>query len=296
MNLILKIDRPCEEPLDQMKTIPDGKFCNSCSKKVLDLSKLNESDIRKIIQENEGQKICGILFDNQLNKPIEGKVAYHQIPVKRRASFTKITAGLALTASFIHSYPAQTIKNNTPGISITETPLTKKKAKEKVGADGGNKVIRGKVILKNTGKPVSDVSIKLITFQKIYQTATDREGSYTLEVPDEAIREENLLEFLPAGGELSTELVILKRNEIFNKNITAISENEEYRQYGEISEALPYIHSLVVLDGKRIDYKIFNKSYLLFHNRYEVFYIPKPYSKVFTNDEKIQDIFIAFIR
>lgn len=91
-------------------------------------------------------------------------------------------------------------------------------------------------------------------------------------------------------------MVTFKKEEILKKNITHLSENTIYAEYGEVSEVWPYQNSIVVLEGKKVDYKIFNKSYLLFHDRYEVYYIPKPYTRAFTNNEKIQDIFIAFIK
>ncbi len=295
MNLILKIDKPCEESLDQMHDMDGGKFCSFCSKKVLDLSQLDGSEIRKIIQENKGEKICGILSKNQLNKTISEHISNPEIPLKRISSFTKITAGLALTASIVNLYPAQSAKSYTPEISVTTNMVKRQKVKEP-HKDDGNTIIRGKVINKNTGKPLPDVIVKLITFQKIYKGTTDKDGFYSLEIPDATVREENLLEFNPSSKTLSTELVIFKKEEILNSNITRLSENRIYAEYGEVSEVWPYINSLVVLEGKKIDYKIFNKSYLLFYDRYEVYYIPKPYSRAFTSNEKIQDIFIAFIK
>lgn len=295
MNLILKIDKPGKESLDRMNAIDEGKFCSSCSKKVLDFSQLQGSEIKKIIQENKGEKICGILSKNQLNKAISGDAFNPEIPLKRIGSFTKITAGLALTASIINLYPAQSAKSHTPEISIVTNTMKKQKAEE-FHKDDGNTMIRGKVINQNTGKPVPDVTVKLITFQKIYKGITDKDGFYSLEIPDTAIREKNLFEFNPSAGILSTELVIFKKEEISNRNITHLSENRIYAEYGEISEAFPYTDSLVILESKKIDYKIFNKSYLLFSDRYEVYYIPKPFTEAFTRNEKIQDLFIAFVK
>jgi len=295
MNLILKIEKPCKEPLDQMKSDSGGKFCSSCSKKVLDLSQLNGAQIKQIIQENKGGKICGILSENQLNKAIPGIISYPEFPSKRARSFTKITAGLVLIASIINLYPAQSAKPRTPEISITKNTEKKQTAKE-IYKDNGDTLIKGKVINKNTGKPVPDVTVKLITFQKIYKGMTDKNGFYSLEISEAVIREENLLEFNPSSDTLNTELVILKKEEILNRNITCLSENRIYAEYGEVSEVWPYMNSLVVLEGKKIDYKIFNKSYLLFHDRYEIYYIPKPYSRAFTRNEKIEDVFIAFIK
>lgn len=295
MNLILKIDKPCKESLDRMNDVDGGKFCSTCSKKVLDFSQFQGSEIKKIFHKNKGERICGILSKNHLHKAISENISSPEIPLKRIRSFTKITAGLALTASIINLYPAQSAKPHTPEVSITTNTVKKQKVKEP-HKDDGNTIIRGKVINKNTGKLVADVTVKLITFQKVYKGITDKDGFYSLEIPNTAIREENLIEFKPFTETLSTELVTFKKEEILKKNITHLSENTIYAEYGEVSEVWPYQNSIIVLEGKKVDYKIFNKSYLLFHDRYEVYYIPKPYTRAFTNNEKIQDIFIAFIK
>lgn len=93
MNLILKIDKPCKESLDRMNDIDGGKFCITCSKKVLDFSQLQGSEIKKIFHENKEGRICGILSKNHLNKAISENISSPEIPLKRIRSFTKITAG-----------------------------------------------------------------------------------------------------------------------------------------------------------------------------------------------------------
>lgn len=68
MKPFLRIEKPCEESLDKMHDLHDGKFCDLCSKKVLDLSNLNDFEILNIIQQNKGERFCGIVFNNQLNR------------------------------------------------------------------------------------------------------------------------------------------------------------------------------------------------------------------------------------
>jgi hypothetical protein len=48
-----------------MRDIPEGKFCDLCSKKVYDLTKLSHSEISDITERNHGEKFCGILVNKK---------------------------------------------------------------------------------------------------------------------------------------------------------------------------------------------------------------------------------------
>nr|WP_314495263.1 hypothetical protein [uncultured Chryseobacterium sp.] len=69
MRPYLKIENPCEESPENMHEIPEGKFCDLCSKKVIDFSDLNNSEISKIIAENRDEKICGFFIRAHLRIP-----------------------------------------------------------------------------------------------------------------------------------------------------------------------------------------------------------------------------------
>lgn len=68
--------------------------------------------------------------------------------------------------------------------------------------------------------------------------------------------------------------------------------------YGMIDTDFPNASekSLVIVDGKRLDYKSFNSSYRLYSTRYDVHYIPREYVKFFTSKETIEEIYIVFIK
>lgn len=63
----ISIPKPCHENWDKMITEEKGKFCQSCSKTVVDFTKMNVNDIQDYIHNNRNQHICGHIKQSQLN-------------------------------------------------------------------------------------------------------------------------------------------------------------------------------------------------------------------------------------
>jgi hypothetical protein len=53
----IKIQNPCSEIWETMTDIPEGKFCEICSKKVWDFTEKSSEEIENILLENP--KLCG---------------------------------------------------------------------------------------------------------------------------------------------------------------------------------------------------------------------------------------------
>ncbi|MBB4807669.1 hypothetical protein HNP38_002975 [Chryseobacterium defluvii] len=289
---LLRIEKPCEEPLEQMHNISGGKFCGLCSKKVIDLSGLSDMEIMEILHQNKGVKFCGMVFRHQLNRPLEVKTPIEKNVHSRKITFTKIAAGVVLTASIINSYPAQT--NNFTQTEINISPVSKQK-NEKENTGDGKYVISGKVLAKETGKPIVTV-ISLITLTKAYSAKTDANGEYILEVPAEIIQKENLLEFQPESIYYNRILTVFTKEKPLKNHTTILAENGFAREYGEISPIIPTERSLILLNGKKLSHKLFNKSFSIYYDQYDVHYIPKSYIRIFIQDENVEDLFITFVK
>ncbi len=291
----LRIEKPCEEPLENMHDVPGGKHCDLCSRKVLDLSNLNDSEIVKIIQQNKGEKFCGIFFKNQLNRPLQEEANLSTFS-RRKITFSKAAAGLALTASIISSYPAQT-KESHPKEIILSTDSRKKVQKEEPEKGNNNFVISGRIVTSDKGTPISS-EVSFITVLKVYTTTTDKDGYYHLEVPKDILKYESLLEFNPHNYAYDKKLVIYSIEKLGKKQLIKLEYNGSDKMYGEISFGPPLAteKSLVIAEGKKLEYKLFNKSHSLYTNKYEVHYIPKEFVKFFTPKETINDIYIVFIK
>ncbi len=53
----IQIKEPCKQTWEDMQDVADGRFCDTCQKKVWDLDRLHEQEIAKILRHNPS--ICG---------------------------------------------------------------------------------------------------------------------------------------------------------------------------------------------------------------------------------------------
>lgn len=298
MRPYLRIEKPCEESLENMRDIPEGKFCGLCSKKVYDLTKLSHSEISDITARNHGEKFCGILVNKKPEQKREEIISIPENISHRKNTFKKVAAGIALTASLANTLPAQTKDvSKTQVILSGKNSSTEKTQRKKT--DGSEKLTAsGRVITNEEGKPVK-AYVSLITINKVYSTETDEDGFYSLEIPQELIQEENyLLEFSPFSYSFDQKLKVFSRNELRQNTVIKLPDNGAYKELGEVSFGPPYAeeNSIVFLHGKRLDYKLYNKSYSLYSSKYDIHYIPKPYTKFFTESDLVKDIFIVFVK
>lgn len=63
----LSIPKPCHENWSEMTANEKGRFCNSCSKTVVDFTKMNPEEVQSYIDENKHQRICGHIKQSQLS-------------------------------------------------------------------------------------------------------------------------------------------------------------------------------------------------------------------------------------
>ena len=63
----ISIPKPCHEDWNKMSPKQKGRFCNSCSKTVIDFTKMNTYQIQDFINENKNSRICGHFKQSQLN-------------------------------------------------------------------------------------------------------------------------------------------------------------------------------------------------------------------------------------
>ncbi len=294
----LRIEKPCKESLENMHDVPEGKFCDLCSKKVYDLTHLSHSEISDIIKQNNGEKFCGILVNKQPNNTSEHKIQFSGNIASRKTAFTKIAAGVALTASMINSIPAQTKTISKTKVIVSNKNSATENQQEENKTGDKKFITKGRIITTEDGKAIA-AHVNLITINKVYSTETDKDGFYALEIPQELIQEENfLLEFAPDSYDIDRKLSVFSKQELAQNNTIKLVDNGIYKELGEITVGPPPANenSIVFLHGKRLDYKLYNKSSFIYGSQYEVHYIPKPYTKFFTTSEKVADIYIAFVK
>lgn len=68
--LNVTIPIPCHENWASMTTIPQGRFCQVCTKTVIDFTTMSDDKIIKVINDNNGKELCGKFHNSQLNRTL----------------------------------------------------------------------------------------------------------------------------------------------------------------------------------------------------------------------------------
>ena len=63
----ISIPKPCHENWLEMTPNDKGRFCQSCTKTVVDFTKMNPNEIQGFIHNNKHQRICGHIRKDQLD-------------------------------------------------------------------------------------------------------------------------------------------------------------------------------------------------------------------------------------
>lgn len=78
----ITIPKPCHEDWNKMTPDETGRFCNSCSKSVVDFTQMLPDEIQDFFIKNKGKKVCGRFKNKQLDSiviQIPNQVLYSQI-------------------------------------------------------------------------------------------------------------------------------------------------------------------------------------------------------------------------
>lgn len=68
----INITNPCPENWDNMQDSPQGKFCEICSKCVVDFTDKTDQEITEIFADAKGKEICGRISVKSLSKMAAG--------------------------------------------------------------------------------------------------------------------------------------------------------------------------------------------------------------------------------
>lgn len=79
-NYIISIPEPCHEDWNSMTPDANGKFCNSCSKSVVDFTAKTDAEIHAMMMERKDQRVCGHFKTNQVNRHLALTIPFHALP------------------------------------------------------------------------------------------------------------------------------------------------------------------------------------------------------------------------
>lgn len=118
----LQIAVPCHEDWDRMSLSSQGRFCEQCTKEVVDFSWMTDAQILRVMNEMKGQSVCGNFRSSQLDRPIQVQaIEEYSGTLNLRA----VLVGAALTTLVSLSSCAQTEEIKTLGeVTQQEQPAS----------------------------------------------------------------------------------------------------------------------------------------------------------------------------
>ena len=78
----IKISIPelCHEDWNKMTPNEKGSFCSKCCKTVVDFTQKSPEEIKSILIQNSGKKVCGRFMSDQLDEPAPLNIPIHILP------------------------------------------------------------------------------------------------------------------------------------------------------------------------------------------------------------------------
>jgi hypothetical protein len=210
----LKIEKPCHENWQSMTPNEKGKFCLHCQKTVIDFTQMIDSELINYVELNTG-KLCGRLTKQQNDRLYTPYQSNSNI-----GPIYNLVAGILLLGTTIHSNAQNQNPKNDKSVEVeVEQTLNKIKSRiskeSNLSVDSSIKYIKGIVIDKESKEALVGVSLNIID-SRIY-TATDKNGNFVIEIPEDFQNQEILLAVNYIGYEPFR--IKLNLNELPDKNI-----------------------------------------------------------------------------
>ncbi|MCF6401597.1 hypothetical protein L3C95_01845 [Chitinophaga filiformis] len=98
----VEIPLPCEQSWENMKPMDDGRYCDHCSRKIVDFTKLADHEVVRLFLDSSGP-VCGRFTESQLNRDLlalEKERANALVPALLVS--TALAAGVASNAVASH--------------------------------------------------------------------------------------------------------------------------------------------------------------------------------------------------
>lgn len=168
--LKLEIENPCSENWEQMMPDEKGRFCMSCTKQVIDFSKMTDQELIRFFKQNRKTEMCGQLSSSQLDRVLIESSRRRWLPYFLQATLPAMLllnrAGAQQTGLTQHAAVVKEIKGAT-GLKESVLPATA----------GAPIVIKGNII-DHEGKPVAYASVKVMGTEQ-YSLA-DSSGNFQI--------------------------------------------------------------------------------------------------------------------
>ncbi|WP_299098537.1 energy transducer TonB [uncultured Winogradskyella sp.] len=116
-NYSISIPKPCHEDWAKMTSNEKGRFCQSCSKTVIDFTTMPEEHVKKYLALNSKKNICGRFKISQLE---EIRIKIPQQLIEQETSFHKLFLLVLLIAMGTTLFNCSDQNGNTKKIDVVE--------------------------------------------------------------------------------------------------------------------------------------------------------------------------------
>ncbi|SEA56419.1 hypothetical protein [Psychroflexus halocasei] len=297
----LKIEKPCDEEWEDMEYTENGRFCDLCSKNVIDLTQLNQLEITELLKGSDA-KICVRMTQKQLSLPLI------DIDTTKNYNLTTnhVAIGLMIAATLSVSQPlhSQNNKIKTEFIQASGSNQKTGKSFHEIKSNPNKyidlKVFKGKIISIKSGEPIADAKISLITPAKIFQTYSDLKGSFSLEIPESVLQKENVvnISFDHKSNIYETKNFIFTREEI--NQTQDIKIRNSYVVLGQLSKSYNKDEAILLIDNKEVKLEEIIKK--ISENKankikklsdvYDIFYLEPNFAKILRSKNYENGIYV----
>ncbi len=163
-SIVIRIPEPCHEDWAKMTATEKGKFCNVCTKEVIDFTSKTDEELVKILSENKNT--CGRIKKSQLNREVK-------MERKSGQSLAPFAASMLLPLTLFSNNP-KSDKNK-----LSEKPMVSLR----IGRLSNANLDRMQILTNGTvndfnGNPVKNVEI--ISNETQNKAWTNSKGEYTI--------------------------------------------------------------------------------------------------------------------
>ncbi len=193
MKYSIRIPEPCHENWGNMSPTEKGRFCTSCSKEVIDFSKMSAREVSNFLKGKKN--VCGKVRQDQLN---------HAIYSQERSWQVNWALAIGIGSLLFVSIPLYA-QSHIPQVNIVEQD-TIVNTEILEGIDSQDNLSITGTILDEMEDPLPFTNVILQEFLSskwvnLRGTTTDLDGYFKLEIPKEFMKRKLRLEFSYIGYE-----------------------------------------------------------------------------------------------
>lgn len=141
----LQIPIPCHEDWYKMTQVEQGRFCDSCEKKVVDFTGMNDEQVLAFFRKPTTGSVCGRFFNDQLNRDIV-------IPRKR-------IPWLKYFFQFVLPIFLTTLKSSAQGNIVIKEKITTNCTQRTLGMVAPTKLRQKKIIKEIRGRVIDEKGV-----------------------------------------------------------------------------------------------------------------------------------------